>query len=180
MNAIAPRVLPVDVVPMKRRHLPSVMRIESTVYPRPWSAGLFLSELAQRDQRAYFVAKHNGKVVGYAGLMILADEGHVTTIAVDPELQRGRIGTRLMLALMDAAVANDCRAATLEVRRANTGAQDMYRRFGFATVGVRKGYYVETGEDAFVMWAEGIWTKDYRSNLDSIRAEMGEAPRYAK
>ncbi len=96
------------------------------------------------------------KVVGYAGVMILGDEGHVTNIAVDPSFHRHRIGMRLFLSLVEAALKREVRSMTLEVRRANAGAQAMYRRFGFQTVGVRKGYYVETGEDAYIMWAEGV------------------------
>ncbi len=168
----AREVLEVEVIAMRRRHLPSVLRIEGKVYPRPWSAGLFLSELAQRGSRAYLVARHQAKVVGYAGVMILGDEGHITNIAVDPAFHRHRIGMRLLLNLVEAALKRDVRSMTLEVRRANAGAQAMYRKFGFQTVGVRKGYYVETGEDAYIMWAEGVDTADYRRRLDKIHAEF--------
>ena len=168
----AREVLEIEIISMRRRHLPSVLRIEGKVYPRPWSAGLFLSELAQRGSRAYLVARHQAKVVGYAGVMILGDEGHVTNIAVDPAFHRHRIGMRLLLDLLEVALKRDVRSMTLEVRRANAGAQAMYRKFGFQTVGVRKGYYVETGEDAYIMWAEGVDTADYRRRLDKIRAEF--------
>jgi [ribosomal protein S18]-alanine N-acetyltransferase len=161
--------LDIEVTSMRRRHLPSVLRIEGKVYPRPWSAGLFLSELAQKGSRAYVVARHQGRVVGYAGVMLLGDEGHITNIAVDPGFHRHRIGMRLMLAIVDESRSRGARSMTLEVRRANSGAQSMYRKFGFQTVGVRKGYYVETGEDAYIMWAEGVWTADYTKRLDGIR-----------
>jgi [ribosomal protein S18]-alanine N-acetyltransferase len=166
-------ILELEVLPMRRRHLPAVLRIEGKVYPRPWSAGLFLSELAQKGSRAYFVARHDSRVVGYAGVMILGDEGHVTNIAVDPSFHRNKIGTQLLLALVDASRERKVRSMTLEVRRANTGAQAMYRRFGFQTVGVRRGYYVETGEDAYIMWAEGVWTPEYAKRLDEIRLTVG-------
>lgn len=169
----AREILPLEITPMRRRHLPAVLRIEGKVYPRPWSAGLFLSELAQKSSRAYVVARNQGRVVGYAGVMILGDEGHVTNIAVDPGFHRHKIGLRLMIALADAARERKVRSMTLEVRRANLGAQAMYKKFGFETVGVRKGYYVETGEDAFIMWAEGIWSPEYERRLAQLRAEVG-------
>ncbi|MGH2760110.1 MAG: ribosomal protein S18-alanine N-acetyltransferase [Actinomycetota bacterium] len=162
-------ILDIEVGAMRRRHLPAVLRIEGKVYPRPWSAGLFLSELAQKSSRAYFVARYQGRVVGYAGVMILGDEGHVTNIAVDPAYHRHGIGTGLLLSLIEESRERRVRSMTLEVRRANAGAQAMYRRFGFQTVGVRRGYYVETGEDAYIMWAEGVWTPDYARRLDRIR-----------
>ncbi len=171
----AREVLEIEVIPLRRRHLPSVLRIEGKVYPRPWSAGLFLSELAQKGSRAYFVARHGGRVVGYAGVMILGDEGHVTNIAVDPSYHRNKIGSRLLVALVDASRQRRVRSMTLEVRRANTGAQAMYRQFGFQTVGVRRGYYVETGEDAYIMWAEGVWTPEYERRLQKIRVRIGRA-----
>lgn len=168
----AHQILPVEITAMRRRHLPAVLRIEGKVYPRPWSAGLFLSELAQKGSRAYFVARHQGRVVGYAGVMILGDEGHVTNIAVDPGFHRHKIGMRLLLALVEASRERKVRSMTLEVRRNNEGAQAMYRKFGFQTVGVRRGYYVETNEDAYIMWAEGIWEADYERRLAKLRTEV--------
>jgi len=126
-----PTELAVHVAPMRRRHLRAVLRIEAQVYPRPWSASLFLSELALRSTRAYYVARVGRDVVGYAGLMMTAGDGHVTTIAVHPRWHRHRIGTRLLLALARDAVARGAGALTLEVRLSNKAAQHLYRRFGF-------------------------------------------------
>jgi ribosomal-protein-alanine N-acetyltransferase len=167
--------LVVHVVPMRRRHLRSVLRIEALVYPRPWSQSLFLSELALRGSRAYFVARIGRDVVGYAGLMLTGEDGHVTTIAVDPAQHRRKVGTRLLLVLAREALARRARNLTLEVRLSNHGAQDLYRRFGFVPVGVRKNYYQETNEDALVMWAHDIDTPDYAAMLSALeRAVPGE------
>jgi len=160
--------LDVHIVAMRRRHLRSVVRIESQVYPRPWSHSLFVSELALRSSRAYFVAKVGRDVVGYAGLMMSLTDGHVTTIAVDPAWHRRGIGTRLLLALAREAIARDASAMTLEVRLGNRGAQDLYKRFGFTAVGVRKGYYADTGEDALVMWAYNVGEPQYARLLAGI------------
>ena len=162
----------VHLVPMRRRHLRSVLRIESQVYPRPWTLSLFMSELALRSSRTYYVARLDGMVVGYAGLMITVGDGHVTTIAVDPSYQCQKIGTRLLLNLARQAAARGAENLTLEVRVSNAPAQAMYRKFGFAPAGIRKGYYVETNEDALVMWAEHIGTPEYAARLDAIEAEI--------
>jgi ribosomal-protein-alanine N-acetyltransferase len=160
--------LTVVVQPMRRRHVRSVLRIEQQVYPRPWSSSLFLSELALRSTRAYYVARVGRELVGYAGLMMTLDEAHVTTIAVDPRRHRSKIGTRLLLVLAREAIARGATALTLEVRMSNTAAQDMYRRFGFGPVGVRKNYYQEVNEDALVMWAHEVDQPAYVALLDSI------------
>ena len=173
MTVTAP--LLVHVVPMRRRHLRSVLRIEGLVYPRPWSHSLFLSELALRGSRAYFVARVGRDVTGYAGLMLSGEDGHVTTIAVDPAWHRHHIGTRLLLVVAREAIARGAKNLTLEVRLSNRGAQELYRHFGFAPVGVRKNYYQEVGEDALVMWAHEVDQPDYAALLESIeRTVPGE------
>ena len=160
--------LEVSIVSMRRRHLRSVLRIESTVYPRPWSLGLFASELSMKGSRSYRVAKVGSTVVGYAGLMHVAGEGHVTTLAVDPVWHRCQIGTRLLLDLVHTARGWGCTGLTLEVRMGNSAAQELYRRFGFAPAGMRKGYYAETGEDALVMWAHDVDAPTYAERLRDI------------
>ena len=148
----------VSIAPMRRRNVRSVLRIEEQVYPRPWTSSLFLSELALRTTRAYFVARVGRDIVGYAGIMISFEDAHVTTIAVDPAWHRhGVRGAQHM---------------TLEVRMSNKGAQDLYRRFGFAPVGVRKNYYPETNEDALVMWVHDIDTPEYATLLTGLEARV--------
>jgi len=166
------------IAPMRRRHLRSVLRIETEVYPRPWTLGLYLGELAlPEERRIYLVARSGGQVVGHAGLMFAADDGHVTTVAVDPAWQRRGIAAQLLLVLFREARMRGATDLTLEVRAVNEPAQALYRRFGFAEAGIRKGYYVETGEDAVIMWANDIASDAYRLLLDRIDGELGDADR---
>jgi ribosomal-protein-alanine N-acetyltransferase len=167
-----PEPLNVHIVPMRRRHLRAVLKIEAQVYPRPWSLALFVSELNMRNTRAYFVARVDGTVVGYAGLMLTGDDAHVTTIAVDPAWHRHKIGSRLLLTLAREATERGAAHLTLEVRVSNGAAQAMYRKFGFRPAGVRKNYYVETNEDAIVMWADDIVADTYRARLADIEAAI--------
>ena len=160
------------IMPMRRRQLRSVVRIEEECYPRPWSATLFLSELAQRTSRRYTVATLGPMVVGYAGLMLVEDEGHVTTLTVDPAWQHRGVGTAMLLDQARAAVGLGLRHMTLEVRASNAHAQVLYRRFGFAPGGVRRNYYAETGEDAIVMWVHDIDGDEYARRLETIEARL--------
>lgn len=162
----------VHLVAMRRRHLRKVLEIEHKAYPNPWSLGLFLSELGQRQTRHYVVARVAGRVVGYAGLMVGYEESHVTNIAVDPAWRRHQIATRLLVNLHAAAVARATKNMTLEVRMSNMSAQAMYRRFGFETEGIRKNYYSENGEDALVMWAHDIDSSAYLERIDRIKAAV--------
>ena len=165
-----PGELDVVIEPMRRRHLRSVLKIEQQVYPRPWSMGLFMSELGIRGSRVYVVARVGPSVVGYGGLMLVSGDGHVTTLAVDPAWHRSKLGTRLLHALATAAIQRGAEHLTLEVRAGNRPAQELYRAFGFVPAGVRKGYYVETKEDAIVMWANDVQTDQYAARLAGLAA----------
>jgi ribosomal-protein-alanine N-acetyltransferase len=169
LPAIGPEV---HLVAMRRRHLRSVLKIEAQVYPRPWSLSLFVSELSLRSTRAYTVARIDGVVIGYCGLMLQGEDAHVTTIAVDPAFQRRGVAMRLMLHMVRQALQRGARHLTLEVRMSNVGAQDLYHRFGFHGAGVRKNYYVETNEDALVMWADDIDSPEYAERIAALEESV--------
>jgi ribosomal-protein-alanine N-acetyltransferase len=161
----------VTITPMRRRHLAAVSAIEAEVYPHPWSSGLFEDEL-HRPGRAYLVARVGPTVVGYAGVLLLADDGHVATVAVDPARQGRGLATRLLLELVRSAVTLGANQLTLEVRVSNTRAQRLYQRFGFAPAGARKAYYGDNGEDALVMWVHEVQGDEFAARLDAIEASF--------
>ncbi len=161
----------IELVRMRRRDLRRVMAIEQVVFPEPWSHGVFVSELSLRRGRAYRVARVGKETVGYVGLMFVEEEAHVTTLAVAPEHQRRGIGTQIMIGAVRIAQEAGARSFSLEVAVGNERAQALYRRFGFVPVGVRKGYYQLTGEDALVMWAYDVDSAAYRERLERIEAE---------
>jgi ribosomal-protein-alanine N-acetyltransferase len=160
------------VAPMRRRHLRGVLAIEHDANPRPWSHRLFAGELRMPTSRLYLVALQDHEVVGYAGLMTTLDEGHITNIAVHSDHRRRHLATMLMLVMMRRAVERGVVDMTLEVRMSNVAAKEMYRRFGFAPGGVRKGYYQESGEDALIMWAHGIDSTDQAERLEALAAAL--------
>ena len=171
---------PVRIEPMRRRHVRAVVRIEQHSYPKPWTSGLFLSELAQGDARTYLVAIVDGRVVGYGGVLYVLPDAHVTTVAVDPAHRRGAVATRLLLELCRTAVARGATALTLEVRVSNEAAQALYQRFGFAPAGARKGYYPADAngpaEDALVMWLHDLDHPTFAERLATIEASLSEEP----
>lgn len=159
--------------PMRKRDLVRIQEIEKLVYPKPWSVGIFLSELAHHKERSYSVAVHEDLVVGYSGVMYVLEDAHITNIAVDPSFQRGNIGSALMYALVMEAVEFGSKNMTLEVRVSNNAAQRLYQTFGFMPVGVRKGYYQENNEDAIIMWVYDIDLGGYRDRLMSLAGQRG-------
>ncbi len=164
----------ITLEPMTRDHLAAVLAIEAHALHRPWSLATFVRELAQENERTYLVARDGDAVVGFGGIMYVLDEGHITTISVTPERHGERIGTRLMVALLRAAIDKGMVSSSLEVRTGNDPAISMYRRFGYTPAGIRPNYYAEVGEDAVVMWAHDINTVAYSRRLQHIQDSLEE------
>ncbi len=149
----------------------AALDLERATYPQPWSEGIFRDELSLAN-RIYVVAEINGAMVGFAGLMLVEDDAHVTTLAVKSGARKRGLGTRLMVKLIYAGLERGARNLTLEVRATNEGAQRLYQRFGMVTVGVRKHYYRD--DDAVIMWATDIDQPEYAVRLEEIRSSLEE------
>lgn len=158
-----------ELRPMTDSDLDAVVELERATYETPWSENVFRDEL-QEPSRTYVVAADGERLVGYAGLLAVGDEGHITTVAVSDELRTARLGTRLMLYLVDRALEQSVRHLTLEVRVSNVGAQALYRKFGMAPVGVRKHYYGD--EDALIMWVHDVDGSEYADRISQIRSGL--------
>jgi [ribosomal protein S18]-alanine N-acetyltransferase len=165
-----------DISPMRRRDLKAVLEIEERVFPEPWSATIFGSELALRYGRSYRVARVGRKIVGYRGVMFTGEEAHVTTIAAAPEYHRRGVASALLLDAVESSLEAGALHLSLEVAFGNVGAQALYRRFGFSPVGIRKNYYQMTGEDAYVMWAYDLPSREYTERIAAIEAELRARP----
>lgn len=151
---------------MRVEDIDAAHELELEVYRQAWSRQVFEDEMGL-DTRRYVIAESEGRVAGYGGVMLVGDEAHITTVVVDPTYRQSRVGTRLMLALIDLALDAGANSLTLEVRASNEAAQALYRRFGMAPVGVRKQYYRD--EDALIMWVHDIDGAEYRDRLAAIR-----------
>jgi [ribosomal protein S18]-alanine N-acetyltransferase len=174
VNAVDPGLIagavPVPLIrSMGLADLDRVLALERAVYPKPWSEGIFRDELAAAG-RVYLVAEIDGELAGFAGMMVVGEDGHVTNLAVDPGRRRGRVATRLMVELVDRGLAAGARHLTLEVRVSNRSAQRLYARFGMAPVGVRKDYYID--EDALIMWVTDIDRPEYAARVAAIRSGL--------
>jgi ribosomal-protein-alanine N-acetyltransferase len=136
-----------------RRDVPELLEIEREQFPEPWSRRMILEELTESTRR-YSVAVEAESVIGYLGLMFVADEVHVNSLGVRRRVEGRGVATSLLEEAWPIAVGRGATRATLEVAVSNKRAQDLYRRFGFAPVGVRRNYYSRRGEDALVLWAD--------------------------
>jgi ribosomal-protein-alanine N-acetyltransferase len=138
---------------MRAEDLDEVLAIERASFSMPWSRGAFLYEIQQNRVARCRVMRDATGIVGYLCLWEIADEIHVTNVAVHPERRRQGIGRALLSGLLAESHARDIRLVVLEVRPSNREAIALYESFGFRVTGRRRGYYYDTGEDALVMEA---------------------------
>jgi ribosomal-protein-alanine N-acetyltransferase len=162
----------VVVEPMTLDDVAAVHEIERLSFSTPWPAHAFEQELRGNRLARYIVARAGDRVVGFAGLWLMVDEGHVTTFGVHPDWRRQGIGRQLLLNLAELSSAIGARRMTLEVRVSNEAAQALYRGFGFEIAGRRARYYTDDGEDALVMTTPALDDARMREVLAAERERL--------
>lgn len=143
-------MLEIEFRNMEKNDIPDIVAIENASFPTPWAEHAFLSELKNKFA-VYYVAVHEGKVVGYCGMWLFSGEAHVTTIAVSPDCRGQGLGRMFMDTLIANARSRGAATMILEVRPSNAAARVLYKTMGFRQIGCRRNYYLETHEDALVM-----------------------------
>ncbi|HEY5267407.1 MAG TPA: ribosomal protein S18-alanine N-acetyltransferase [Acidimicrobiales bacterium] len=138
----------------ERRDVPDLLAIETAQFPEPWTRAMLLDEITNTETRRYTVAVEEKKLIGYLGVMYVMDELHVNTIGILPGHEGKGVATSLMDNAWAHAKERGVKRATLEVAVSNTRAQELYFRYGFSPVGIRKNYYERTKEDALILWAD--------------------------
>ncbi len=142
----------VQIVPMNADHLEELEKLEKICFSRPWSRKMLAEEL-ENQCAAFLVAQDSitGQVMGYAGLLVMADEGYITNVAVFPEYRRQGVAAKLISVFENFARGNKLAFLTLEVRPSNAAAIALYEGFGFRQAGRRKNYYDLPKEDALIL-----------------------------
>jgi ribosomal-protein-alanine N-acetyltransferase len=163
------------IAPMTLDDVPAVQAIERASFTTPWPDEAYRSEIQSNRLATYIVARLGDDLVGFGGLWIMVDEAHITTFAVHPAWRRRGIGERLLMALLDVALAQRAREATLEGRLSNLPARRLYEKYGFRPVGVRARYYSDDGEDALIMTTEALSSEAMEARLARLRAALEAA-----
>ena len=128
-----------------------IFAIEMECFSVPWSLDSIETELLNEDNKLYYVVEDANGVVGYAGAWLVYDEGQITNIAIRPSARRQGFGAKLTSALIEECFKRGMHEIFLEVRISNLSALSLYRKLGFTVKGMRKNYYSEPKEDAYIM-----------------------------
>lgn len=127
---------------------------ENTSFEFPWSYAMLYDDIIENENTVYLVVELNGQIIGYGGMWIIFDEAHITNVCILPEYRGKGYAYSLMRELIEVAKEHDADAMSLEVRVSNKAALRLYKKCGFTIHGIRKRYYSNNGEDAYVMWTE--------------------------
>jgi ribosomal-protein-alanine N-acetyltransferase len=158
--------------------VPLVGVLERVCFTAPWSDETFRSELRHNPRSFYYVvrpaeaASELPPIMAYGGYWILGDEAHIVTLASHPDYRQQSLGEYVLLHLIDRARQAAVEAMTLEVRASNYPAQRLYEKWGFQTVGVRKRYYRDNGEDGLVMTLSGVDRDDVWLTMAATLAHL--------
>lgn len=137
---------------MEEEDLDRIMEIEKDAFTTPWAKESFLLEITKNQLARYIVAEMDNLVVGYGGIWLILDEGHITNIAVDSKYRKIGAGKAIVEGLIYLCTKERIAAMTLEVRESNIAAQNLYKKYGFVESGIRPKYYQDDNEDAIIMW----------------------------
>ncbi len=162
----------ISIRPMRARDIPDVMRIERECFTLAWHESAYRNELANQSAW-YVVAEAEQRIVGFAGMWIIADEAHITTIGVERRFRGRKIGERMLVSLIDEALQSGATRMTLEVRETNYIAQNLYFKYGFETAGIRRGYYTDNNEDALILWLNNMDSPAFQARLKRLRRFLG-------
>jgi tRNA threonylcarbamoyl adenosine modification protein YeaZ/ribosomal-protein-alanine acetyltransferase len=151
----------------------ALLDIERNLFPSPWTQWMFRAEINNEICFA-IVARLEGRIVGYGLLNYIGEEAHLMNLAVTPEIQNLGIGSAMLIRLLEFGSQRGVKKVTLEVRPSNTAARELYRKFGFEQVGIRKKYYTETNEDGLILWTGDITDNKFKDVMKRIKAQAGK------
>ena len=164
----------ITISQMTKDDIEDVTKIEEEAYGKHhWSKSSFYDEMSNNLAKYYTAKLPSGEIAGYAGTWHIIDEGHITTIAVKKEYLRNHIGEAIIQRIINDCYKNEIKYLTLEVRVSNIPAIKLYEKYGFQSLGTRKGYYQDNNEDALIMWTENIFydkfKKIFNDNCDKLK-----------
>lgn len=159
---------------MKEKDISSIMKIEEVSFgTHHWTKESFRSEIKNKTGNYYVLIDNDeDKLLGYCGYWLIMDESHVTTIAVHPDYRRKHLGEVLLQHLIESSIKREAKWLTLEVRASNIGAQNLYYKYLFSSLGLRRKYYQDNNEDALIMWTNDIHSKEFQDNYKHHKEEL--------
>jgi [ribosomal protein S18]-alanine N-acetyltransferase len=190
--------LPYALMPMRLADVRTVSAIEQVVFSLPWSTSAFTYDLSNNPNAEYLVVRYlpwavperedktlgrsvrrllkpprqDPGLIGYSGLWVVLEEGHICTLALRPAWRGRGLGELLLAGLIERGRERGAELMTLEVRVSNVVAQNLYLKYGFHVVGRRRGYYSDNREDALIMSTDSVASLGYRRSFAELTEQL--------
>lgn len=163
------------IKPLSNDYLEDVMEIEALSYgEHHWSRDSFVSEIKSEIAQYLCAIDEKGKCIGYMGMWKIIDEAHITTLATHPDVRKKGVAQALIIASIERCLRDKIKFITLEVRVSNESAIHLYNKFGFKSLGFRKNYYQNNGEDALIMWTENIFHEKFQTLYNENKQKLSD------
>ncbi|MCD7780484.1 MAG: ribosomal protein S18-alanine N-acetyltransferase [Candidatus Gastranaerophilales bacterium] len=161
---------------MTKEDVEKVFELEELIHPEHhWSKDSFYNELANNLASYYCIKDNNDTILAYIGYWRIIDEAHITSIAVHPDYRRKKLAHVLLIKMIEDCYKNMVKYITLEVRESNFPAIMLYEKFLFESIGMRKNYYQDNGENALIMFTQNIWYDKFKNNYLKVKEETEKA-----
>ena len=163
----------VKIVRMTADDVDEVFRLEELIHPEHhWTKDSFYSEIANKLAVYYCARNDDNKLIAYIGFWKIIEEAHITTFATHPEYRRLQLGQALLVQMFSDCYKNMIKYVTLEVRESNIPAISLYEKFLFESIGVRKNYYQDNGENALIMFTQNIWYDKFKNRFEELKQNI--------
>lgn len=165
----------INVLKMTKEDVEEVFEIEKLVHPNHhWSKDAFYNEVSNNLAHYYCSKDENGKILSYVGVWHIFEEAHITTLAVHPEYRNMQLAQVLLIKTIEDCYKEMVKYITLEVRESNIPAISLYEKFLFESIGMRKNYYQDNGENAIIMFTQNIWYDKFKNNFNQIKENINK------
>lgn len=168
-------MLKVKVQKMTKDDVEEVYNIEALIHPEHhWSKDSFYNELENNLASYYCVKDENDKILSFIGMWRIFEEAHITTLGVHPDYRGLQLAQVLLIQAMGLCYKEMIKYITLEVRESNVRAISLYEKFLFETIGMRKNYYQDNGENAIIMFTQNIWYDSFKNNFTQLKSGINK------
>lgn len=150
-----------------------VFNIESLIHPEHhWSKDSFYNEIANNLARYFCVKNQDNKILAFMGFWVILEEAHITTLGTHPDFRNKQLAQALLVQCIETCYKEEVKYITLEVRESNVPAIRLYEKFGFSSIGMRKNYYQDNGENAIIMFTQNIWYDSFKNNFAELKENI--------
>lgn len=169
-------MIKITVKQMTTEDVEEVFQIEKLIHPNHhWSKNSFYNELSNKLASYWVIKDENNKILAFIGAWIIFEEAHITTLGTHPDFRRLHLAQILILKIIEVCYKLMVKYITLEVRESNIAAISLYQKFLFESIGQRKNYYQDNGENAIIMFTQNIWYDTFKNNYNKLKEISNKA-----